>query len=278
LDDLSAAAGEKRRPDGSAGVTNKSRRNRSRANSAKRAPNFTDQSFIQSILKKVAQHRFRASTHKTSGRRFPKEITSDPDFRAIVFCQRWHYNWKRITEQSVEDAVRKMGAEPTEELKTFVERTLGTLRERHQCKRKPELEQRIAQAFASAAIEGNIERLQQLVDLCKLHLKTLERPKGAKSYPVPWHYYVGLAACMYLAKGEIPTKKQVKDAAIQHRAVDQVKHDIEEGKRPNGPIDLKPYLKRLKGELPSRWDRIFRDLLLGDLPSAPTRGAAPRAH
>jgi hypothetical protein len=271
LDDLSASARRKRRPDGSAGVTNTSRRNDPAARSvANPPPNFTDQSFIQSILEKVVQHYFRASTYKSSGRRFPKEITSDPVFRAVAYCQKWHHDLRRVTEASVSGVVRKMGAKPTEELKSAVEKALGTLRQHHQRERKPLLEQRIAQAFASAAVGGNIERLQQLVNLCKLHMKTLQSPEEAKRYPVPWHYYVGLAACMYLVKGIVPTKKQVKDAAIQHRAAEQAMREIEEGWRPNGPIDLGPYVETLKGEQP-KWNRIFSDLLLGDLPSAPTR-------
>src|SRR5215831_20872427 len=75
---------------------------------------------------------FRASTYKSSGRRFPKDITSDPVFRAIAYSQKWRHDLKRITEASVSGVVKKMGAKPTEELKSTVERTLGTLREHHQ--------------------------------------------------------------------------------------------------------------------------------------------------
>jgi hypothetical protein len=268
LEDLSASGREKRRPDGSAGVTNKSRRTQARANpAANPLPNFTDQSFIQSILEKAVQHYFRASTYKSSGRRFAKDITSsDPIFRAIAYCQKWCHDLKRVTEVSVSDAVRKLGTPPTEELKSLVERTLDTLRQHQERKRRPELEQIIGQAFGSAAIEGNIERLQELVDLCKLHHKTLER------HSAPWHYYVGLAAAMYLSTGIVPSKKQLKDAVIQHRAVEQAMREIEEGRRPNGPINLGPYSESLKREQP-KWNRIFSDLSLGDLPSAPTRSS-----
>jgi hypothetical protein len=258
-------------------VTNKSGGSSSRVKAAANPPpDLTDQSFIQSIQEKVLQHYFRASTYKSGGRRFSKDITSDPVFRAIAYCQKWYHDSQRMTEASVSGVMRKLGAQPSGELKRVVKRALGTLRQHQEHKRRSELEQIIAHAFVSAAVEGNIERLQQLVDLCKLHAKTLQPPKGAKRYPVPWHYYVGLAACMYLVKGIVPTKKEVKDAAIEHRAAEQAMRDIEEGRRASGPIDLGPYIKSLKSEPEPKWNRIFSDLSLGGLPSAPNSGVPPR--
>jgi hypothetical protein len=68
---------------------------------------------------------------------------------------------------------------------------------------------------------------------------------------IPWHYYVGLAAwellfVVHLHGGLVPTKMQVKERAIAKR------------KKSEGG----------KYRAPRRWDRIFSDLKLGDLPSA----------
>jgi hypothetical protein len=72
---------------------------------------------------------------------------------------------------------------------------------------------------------------------------------------VPWHYYVGMAAYELLLMelrpgfkglGHLPTKKDVKKRAIDKRK-----------KAEGGKYDP-----------PERWDRIFKDLGLKDLPSA----------
>lgn len=101
-----------------------------------------------------------ASTRKSGGRRFPKQITSDPIFRAIAYCQKWYCDVERLRELTVEDAVRQTGAEPTEEITAAMGKVRGFLLERYQSERKPELEQLIGHEFVSAAVQGNIERLQ----------------------------------------------------------------------------------------------------------------------
>lgn len=211
-----------------------------------------------------------ASTRKSGGRRFPKQITSDPIFRAIAYCQKWYCDVERLRELTVEDAVRQTGAEPTEEITAAMGKVRGFLLERYQSERKPELEQLIGHEFVSAAVQGNIERLQELVDLCELHKSRRIEPPDTKRYPIPWHYYIGMAACMFLVKGMVPTIKEVTEAGIQHRVVDETVNKY--GRK--GPIVLDPELKRMTEELKRsepNWTRIFRDLGLSNLPSAPTR-------
>jgi hypothetical protein len=232
-------------------------------------PDFTSRSFIQAVQEKTAQHYFMASTRKSGGKQLPKEITSDPVFRAIAYCQKWYHDVKTLRALSVEDAVKQIGGEPSKETNATIEKTLDTLRKLYQSQHKPELEELIGRHFVSAAVQGNIERLQELVVLCELHKsRRLESPE-MKRYPIPWHYFVGMAACMFFVKGIVPFKKDVIEAAIQHRVVDETVKKY--GRK--GPIVLDPELKRMTEELKRsepNWTRIFRDLGLSDLPSALT--------
>jgi hypothetical protein len=147
----------------------------------------------------------------------------------------------------------------------------------YQSQRKPDLEQLIGREFASAAIQGNMQRLGQLVALCAMNKERLE-DIDLKHYPPPWHYFVGVAACRFFINGVIPYKKDVVEAAIQHRAIfdAQMRAQIGgAGKIPIlfAPISLEPELRRLAEKLNQskpNWTRVFKDLGLRNLPSAPT--------
>jgi hypothetical protein len=231
-------------------------------------PEFTSPAFIQALKTKIEEHYFQASTRKSGGQRFPRETNSDRFFRAIAYCQKLNHDIQRLTARSVENYAHALEVQFTVDLKASLESTRERLLQNYQMLRKPELEALIAGEFLNAAIRGDIERLQGLVDLCRLHKeRALDHPEN-KRYPIPWHYFVGLAACMDLTKGTVPTKKDVKEAAIRHRAsVDAVK---KYGER---TILLDPEIEKLKEQVsksPPNWSRIFRDLGLSELPSAPT--------
>lgn len=127
------------------------------------------------------------------------------------------------------------------------------LKEHH--KDKPEMAPgpkftRKASAFLSvyyfqAHSEGDLIALKNATKLQEILQKV--RPFGA----IPWHHYVGLAAwelliLVHIQGGRVPTKMDVKQRAIAKR------------KKSEGG----------KYKAPQRWDRIFSDLGLDDLPTA----------
>jgi hypothetical protein len=241
------------------------------AQSGKLDSDFASQDFIRELQTRIAEHYFKPSTRKSGGERFPKGITSDPFFRAIRYCQKWQHDIETLRNLPLD--VR----EPTKETTAALEKIRLGLLEHYQSQHKPELEQLIGCEFVNAAVQRNIERLQHLVDLCALHKERLE-DLDMKYYPPPWHYFIGVAACLFLARGGVPYKKDVKEAAILHRAVFDAQMRAQVGgaaKRPIlfEPISLEPELKRLTKELKRsgpNWTRIFGDLGLSGLPAAPT--------
>jgi hypothetical protein len=66
----------------------------------------------------------------------------------------------------------------------------------------------------------DIGRLNDIVELCRLHETKIYRPpKERQSDSRRWHYYAGIVAWQFLKEGTVPTKKQVQKAALRERAI-----------------------------------------------------------
>jgi hypothetical protein len=132
----------------------------------------------------------------------------------------------------------------------------------------PEHEKLLADDFLTAAKQGDVA-LKKLVRLCETHeTTTYNRPKERQSDSRRWHYYVASAARRYLEKGVLPDKKAVEDLAYAFRARDELPHL----KNPvaQWAAKLEQKMKELRDLPKPNWTRIFRDLGLTDLLSAPT--------
>jgi len=91
--------------------------------------------------------------------------------------------------------------------------------------------------------------------------RSVERKRDS----VPWHCYVGVGAFKFLARGKIPTKKEVKQEAFKLRALAELPVN-------SNARDIEARIHELRSHAPKRWARIFGDLGLIDLPSASTTG------
>jgi hypothetical protein len=73
--------------------------------------------------------------------------------------------------------------------------------------------------FISAVKNGNTDCLRDIYKFCKIfESKTYGRSSQRKRDPLPWEYFAAVAALGSLTKGVIPTKKEVKEAALEERA------------------------------------------------------------
>jgi hypothetical protein len=229
---------------------------------------FTSPAFIERLRAKAHSYYFGADTfNAASDKRFPKEITEDPLFKAIYYLRRRFRAEQRTQEAPTEHRDELLGAEDP--------RAAGLLSE----------------SFVEAVRRGDIGRFTYIVKLCEIiEAKTFQQPKARQSDPLSWHYYAGIVACGLLGSGTIPTKKQVKEAALKERAIVEVpkwdpawnsnwsNRQKKLGKpKPASVKDLRAAriaakIEELRRLQPKNWPRVFRDLGLGDLPSAPTHG------
>ncbi len=223
---------------------------------------------------------------KSGDGRFSKETTKDPAFKAIEHCQTWHNQILYYDNQTPASMASRMGGLVANIDKKDLEQTawrmLANLRQWARSNYDQKQEEFLAKDFVSAAKSGDMDRLTTLVKLCGLHYKrAFQKPSEINHYPIQWHYYVAANAYSLLRGGVVPTKKQLKEAAIQHRAVDETHAArLQAAKRARKPlswgrIDLSPKINELKSswERKVNWTRIFRDLELTGLPSAPTHPA-----
>jgi hypothetical protein len=220
--------------------------------------------FIQALYERTLSYFVGADSFKDSlGRRFQKTVINDPVFRAISYCRAW-----AVTNQrAIALPVSWRPDSKNEEL--------------------------LAHEFVHAVSTGNLNRLRDLIRFCeRIEDKLFKLPKRhSKRDSIPWHYYIGITACQFLLKGTVPTKKDVTEAALQERAIFEAAvwdkswesnwsnlQKQQGNKKPDSVKDLRAVkvqakIEELRGLLPNRRTRarIFKDLGISDLPSAPTR-------
>jgi hypothetical protein len=195
----------------------------------------------------------------------------DPVFRAIANIR--HRGW-------IEEFIRSANARPkhdysdadedTRRKKELLEATIKNIRKQLDTPPDPEDERVLAQAFLDAVKRGDMDRLNAMCGLYET--KMIQRPRDRQSDVKSWHYYAGMAALHLFRQGVVPTKKQVKERTLvecarAEFAMNPVKVPIADwGKQ----IDDK--MNQMRGLLPSErsWSRIFNDLGLSALPTAPT--------
>jgi hypothetical protein len=217
---------------------------------------FTSPAFIERLRAKAISYYVGADTfNATSDKRFPKEITEDPLFKAIYYLRLRFRAEQRAQEAPTEHRHELLGAED------------------------PRATKLLSESFVEAARRGDIGRLTYIVKLCEIiEAKTFQQPKERQSDPISWHYYAGIAACGLLSSGRTPTKKQVREAALKERAMVEVpkwdrKWNDADRSEPVNKLKADRIAKKieeLRPQQPKNWARIFRDLDLGGLPSAPT--------
>jgi hypothetical protein len=252
-----------------------------------RKANFTDPVFIRTLEEKALSYYVGAARHKSAStkERLPKQITEDPVFKAIRYLRRFHRAEQRAQEL------------PSELLNEHREQILGSY--------DSEPAKMLGETFIDAVRWGDIARLKEVVELCELLETTIYRqPRERQSDPHPWHYYTAIVTCQSLKKGVVPTKKQVKEAALRERAIVELptwdpawdskwsnlqkqrwqsKHHAVTKRELNALTKRKPSsvkdlrekriaakVEQLRPLQPKNWARIFRDLGLGALPSERT--------
>jgi hypothetical protein len=249
--------------------------------------------FIQELIRRTQEHYFKAARYKKGGQRFRKDVTADPVFGAIVRCQKQHEATIAYSKLERTGLLQHLlpGAPRTPEFRQMEKNTFKYLRERAVKQRDPRLEAFVASECLNAMKAGNNSRLNELVKYCEIARKAIRIDKYYIAQPVAWHFYFGLGALQYLLKGKVPFKREVKEAAIQLRAVHEIRVALEQalsakdGKRRAQGIDCNGMFQEKLVVLRSRFvgtqpkvntTRIYRDLGLRGLPSAPRHPLAPQ--
>src|SRR5262249_14053753 len=124
----------------------------------------------------------------------------------------------------------------------------------------------LSQTYLRAVRFGDLEMLSRLRKLSELYEKRFVRSRytGGKRAPLPWHYFAGIAALKFLTRGSIPTKRMVRQVAFLERA----RYELPAG---SSSEELELKMREVRNQAPKRWARIWKDLGLSGLPSAPTR-------
>jgi len=193
----------------------------------------------------------------------------DPVFRAIANLRH---------RGSVEELIRFADARPkhdysdadqdTQLRSELLEWTISSIRSESSNPSNPDDEKVLAQAFVDAVKRGNLNRLNDLIALCKLYeTKMIQRPRERQSDVKSWHYYAGMAALRFLKQGVVPTKKQVKKQTPVECALAEFPMNVPIVDWVN-QIDNK--INQMQELLPSErnWSRIFNDLDLSELPES----------
>jgi hypothetical protein len=233
---------------------------------------FTDPGFIKALEQKAESCFFDASQFKSaSGSRRSKWIMRDRVFRAIANLR---------CRGRLEEFIRQADARPkhdysnadqdTQLRSKLLEETISCIRSDLVIPPDPEDERVVAQAFVDAVKQGDRNRLNELIVWCQLYeTKMIQRPRERQSDVKSWHYYVGMAALHFLTRGEVPSKKEVKERTLVECARAEFPMNVPIADWGN-QIDNK--INQMQGLLPSdrNWSRIFNDLGLSKLPAAST--------
>jgi hypothetical protein len=246
---------------------------RPRGNSKVESPAIKDsRAFVRELELRTENYLFGTVRFKdpTTKERRAVRITEDRVFRAIA-----NIRYRALREQ----IVRNFQARPrpdysgadldTRQRCEILERTVAAIADELKGPPDPEDERILGEEFVDAVKRGDLKRLSSLQDLCALYeKKALQAPPKGDSRS--WHYYTGLAALHFLRRGVLPYKRDVRERAL----VESVLAEFYVG----APIErwsvaIEEKRKEMKGTFPKKWPRIFKDLGLDGLPSAPTHPA-----
>lgn len=164
----------------------------------KAAARLLDPAFVRDLRAKAISYLVGADKDKapSTKARFPKRVTEDPLFQAICYLRRRFEAEQKVAKEFPELLNDIPGPE------------------------EPEPAKLLAETFTNAVRRGDIGRLNDIVKLCGLHeTKIFRPPKERQSDPRRWHYYAGIVAWRFLKEAIVPTKKQVKEAALRERAI-----------------------------------------------------------
>jgi len=156
------------------------------------AERYLEPAFIRELREKAAGYFIGADKRKSSKKEwFPKKITEDPLFKAIVYLRRRHENKQKLAERFPELLDELLDPEDPEPARLLVD----------------------------IVRQGNIGKLKDAVTFCELFENKYRQTREGQSDPLPWEYYTARAALGFLAKGVIPIKRAVKEAALKERAI-----------------------------------------------------------
>jgi hypothetical protein len=221
---------------------------------------LTDPEFVNRLHDKTMSCAFGADRYESSTKaRFPKAIMEDPIFAAIHYCRHWFRG-----RQSVRERLKGYPAPGRSSYKEFL------FRERCEYQDyvfvgpyNPGPKKLLAKEFANAVMRGDVNRLRDMVKFVEIHEEAFRprRKRDEKS----WHYYAGIAAFTDLNDGIVPTKKKVKEWATIIRGSEELEE--------NNHLSPLAWWRRIEESMPTErnWSRIFADLGLSDLPTAPRR-------
>jgi hypothetical protein len=206
---------------------------------------FTSAAFLNELQAKAFEYFVKVNAFKNQNKnRFKKAIVRSETFRAI---QRLRYDHQ--IEELYKVQGRDTRAEETE--------ILGA-------PRTDTAAEFLSGEFIKAVREGDPAWIKDVAILLE---KIFSNGKKVVPEELDWHYYTGLAAWELLFSGNVPDKKQVRERAIRKRALLSLD--------PKDRGDKRKVCNRIstfEGFQPDKrhWTRIFKDLDLKDLPSAPT--------
>jgi hypothetical protein len=204
-----------------------------------------------------------------TGHKFDQDVIHDPVFEAIR-CLR-ERSWQTLVLETInarsEEDFTETGVNPywAKAFKIFGEKPPADWIKPYD----PEQEQLLASEFLSAVKQGDIARLKELVQLCEiLETTKFNRPRERQADSRRWRYYVAYSARYFLEKGKLPDKKTVKQLAFITRLGDEFPYL----RLPSDQWadEWKQRMETVSRPSEREWTRIFLELGLRNLPSAPT--------
>jgi hypothetical protein len=181
-----------------------------------KAERYLQPEFVQELRKKAIEYFIGADQFKSSANsRFPKNVAQDPLFKAIAYLRMRGWAEQKLKQDFASDEdldfQRFLAANMLDPkgLVDILEKLLGARDFSHA---------KLLADTCLAVRTGDIGGLNKIVKFCEIfEKKTYGR--GRRSPKLPWEYYAAVAAFVFLNKGIIPLKKEVKEAALRERAI-----------------------------------------------------------
>lgn len=215
---------------------------------------FTRPEFITELRRKLLDLYLSAYLYQdVDGKKFNKDLVSDPLFCAIHFYQQWAIDLPGI-EEMLE------GAEG--ELPRKLRLKLETIR-CAQNEISKQSEKILAVEILRAIRARDSAGLEHLVKLATLNIKRFVSGRSASYKRPDWKYFTCAVTLQSLVCGIVPTKKKVREDVFHEMAVHALPAEATQQ-------EIAAEIKRLQSCSPRQWAKIFKSLGLSALPSAPT--------
>jgi hypothetical protein len=166
-----------------------------------------------------------------------KDLIADPIFRAIHYYRDFYLAQEALHEvrQIVPDLTsREPDPKQTQLLVSELLRAIGI--------------------FDQPAVQ-RVLVLMGLNERCRINDNFLQR---TQQLILPWAYYIGTAAFIYLTDQTVPTKEDVIELALQLRTRDCLPARVSRQ-------TLQEKVAEVRKTIPKQWRRIFREVGLTDL-------------